>query len=98
MSGYDKGGYLDGGKVEVTAHKPEAVLTEAMWADIVAKAKPAIDWVLEQMRRDPKQRRAMRKGMARERKRQAIEARQVARAVRGIEWAPPLLRNGKAPR
>jgi hypothetical protein len=34
----------------------------------------------------------------RESKRQAIEARQVARAVRGIEWAPPLLRNGKVPR
>jgi hypothetical protein len=39
-----------------------------------------------------------RKANARETKRQAIERRQVARAVRGIEWAPPLLRNGKAPR
>jgi hypothetical protein len=125
MSDYDKGGFhrgvdLNGGTQEVTAHKPEAVLTEAMWADIGrnvgTKIAAAMDDMTRQMQKvaesvhaacqpfrliltsDPKLRRILRKQNARETKRQAIERRQVARAVRGIEWAPPLLRNGKVPR
>jgi hypothetical protein len=46
----------------------------------------------------PATRRRLRKVSVKRRKRQAVEARQVARAERGIEWAPPLLRNGKAAR
>jgi hypothetical protein len=94
MSGHDKGGYLDGGPIEVTADKPKPILTQDTWDQF----REAVKLMLEFLHRDPKFRRIVRKQKARETKRQAIERRQVARAVRGIEWAPPLLRNGKAPR
>lgn len=53
-------------------------------------ADEVIAWLFPTIRPDRTTRRNI--------KRQAIEARQVARAVRGIEWAPPLLRNGRAAR
>lgn len=98
MTEYDNGGYLPGGLTEVHARKREDILTEEQWARAREAAQPAIQFVLKWMRENPNMVRRIRKLGARDRKRDRILARQVARATRYPDQAPPLLHKGKAAR
>jgi hypothetical protein len=106
MDHLNKGGHIGGEPTFAIAKNGGSFLTATQWAALAEQfwnslkraGWQAMDQTTMILTSDPKLRRILRKQNARESKRQAIEARQVARAERGIEWAPPLLRNGRAAR